>query len=107
MDMPTPRFDWTFNLGHLLTIGTLLVAGFAVYLSVETRITQIDNRTADYFTTRDLSRDNAAQLRALNSAVDNNRTSNRVILEQMSKIREDVAAIRATLEADGMLRSQP
>lgn len=94
---PKFRFDGTINLGHILTIISLLTAGFLAYTSIETRIDRIDVRTSDYVTVRDLVRDNRGDIDRMQGTVELNAQNTKAILDVLSKLREDVAAIKASL----------
>lgn len=92
-----PRFDWSINLGHILMIVSLLGAAAVGWNSIQVRLSQVEERTADYSTIRDMARDNAATLRALSAIAEQNAGTNRMLLTALAEVREDLSAIRATL----------
>lgn len=42
--LPKPGFDWTVNLGHILTIGALLLAMGTAYTTYQVTMSDHDNR---------------------------------------------------------------
>lgn len=69
--MPTPRFDWSFNLGHLITIGTVIIPFFAwIVLSngnFDRRITVVESAL---HTIAETVSQNDARLREAIAAID-------------------------------------
>jgi hypothetical protein len=98
--MGRPIFNWEINFGHLMTIATLIAAGFLAYLSIELRITDIDKRTADYPTVRDQVKAHQLAIMGIQSTLSDTAGANRSVVETLATIREDVAVIKATLEAE-------
>lgn len=97
MNMPTPKFNWEINFGHVLTIVSLLIAGFLAYLSIELRVAEIDRRTFDYGQIRDQVKQDGYSIQAIAKLVDAGAASNRAIMEQLAKIQQSVTTIDATL----------
>lgn len=92
-----PRFDLTINLGHILTIATLLVGGFLAYASVEFRVGNVEKTISDYQAMRDQVRDNAAQIKALILIAADASAVNKQLATDVGNIRENIAAIKATM----------
>lgn len=92
------RFDKTITLGNVLTVITLVVAGFAAYLSIEIRIGLIDDRTADYIPVRDLVKKNDIRLDLLQSLMDKQAVTNAAVMTQLSAFGAEQAAQSATLK---------
>ena len=98
--MGRPTFNWEINFGHVMTIATLLGAGFLAYLSIEIRIADIDRRTFDYSQIRDQVKADGIVITNLTSLTNNSTTANRALVDTLASIREDVAVIKATLAAE-------
>lgn len=91
------RFDWTFNFGHILTIGALVFGGFLAWSNLNTQVSVIDQRTVDYALIRDQTKANVTQITALQTLIQAVGATNNTVAESVARIREDVAAIKATL----------
>lgn len=50
---PIPRSFWAFNIGHVLTLVTFLVAGIGAYYGLKTDLTVVDTRVVRVETTID------------------------------------------------------
>ena len=94
------RFDMVINLGHVLTALAMLTAGFVAWSTVQSRITTIELRTADYQAVRDLSRDNAVQVQSILALASEAQAANRALSSAMTDIQRDVAVITATINPD-------
>lgn len=92
------RFDWTFNFGHILTIGALVFGGFLAWSNLNTQVAAIDIRTADYALIRDQTKANVTQITALQTLIQAVGATNSNMADSVTRIREDVAAIKATLD---------
>lgn len=93
------RFDWTFNIGHVATIVTLLSGGAWAWSNVTSQVNVIDERTRDYQVTRDLAHADDAKINALQTVVQSVGSTNEAIRSDVATIRESVASIKATLAA--------
>lgn len=76
--MPTPRFDMTINLGHVLIVVGMMSSVFLAYTSVQVRLQ--DHETRLTTVERDGARDAEFQ---------------RQILQTLTTIREDIATLKA------------
>lgn len=103
------RFDWTFNLGHLLTIASLAVGGIALWTSLALQISSVDMRTADYPTIRDQTKANtqaidalktaqADQSLTLRAALSDQAATNRQMVDAIGGVKTDVAGISASVK---------
>ena len=98
--MGRPTFNWEINFGHVMTIATLLGAGFLAYLSIEIRIADIDRRTFDYAQIRDQVKADGIAITNLTAITNNSHAANRALVDTLATIREDVAVIKATLASE-------
>ena len=107
---PKPRFDPTFNYGHIFQLITFVITVFSgvIYItSIQTQmqkdISQIEARAGKYIPAidtliamRPLQDD---RIQNLSMAVQDIRKTNSELLTQMGKVREDVAGMKATVDA--------
>jgi hypothetical protein len=112
--MPSPKFDPTINLGHILTGMMMLLAGAGVWSSMnaalaqqDVRISAIERKESEIqalafrMQTAEAMITNHAETLARGRAerLEFQRATSEVqakILEQLGQIREDLAAIRAS-----------
>lgn len=104
MNMSTPRFTWDFNFGHVMTIVSLLGAGFMAYLSIELRVAEIDRRTFDYPQIRDQVKQDGYAIQAIAKLVDEASKTNRALLVRLDEIQREVTTISATLSEQNRTR---
>lgn len=97
--MPAVKFDWTFNLGHILTALTLLAGGAFAWSTLKSEVAVVDNRTSDYLLIRDQTKANTTLIVSLQTLVQTAGNTNERVVEQLTKIREDISAIKATVDA--------
>lgn len=93
------RFDFTFNLGHLMTVATAIVAVGLAWSNATAQIGALEARTASYPVVRDTVLTDNVRLDALTSAIAAQTASNDAVMRSLNALREDVSAIRATLAA--------
>lgn len=79
--LPLPKFDWTINLGHLLTISAMLIALATAYTTYQVTINDHDSRL------RSLERQ---------TLMLDGRTSD--IYKVLSDIRQDLAIIKYRMD---------
>lgn len=92
------KFDRTITLGNVLTIVSLVMAGFAAYLSIEIRISMIDTRTIDYATIKETVLKNNIRMDSLQDLVNHYTNDTRQIAADLSTIKAQQAADGATLK---------
>jgi hypothetical protein len=112
--MPSPKFDPTINLGHILTALTMLIAGAAAWSSINSALAQHEIRIATIERKETEIQALAFRMQTAEAIINNHtdtltrgraerlefqRASSEIqakILEQLGQIREDLAAIRAS-----------
>lgn len=80
--MPTPRFDMTINLGHVLIVVGMAVSVFLAYTDL---VRSIDNHEL--------------RIQAMEDQRDENEIVQRQILDTLTTIREDIASLKAQMGA--------
>lgn len=67
--MTGPRFDFTINLGHVLTVGALLLTMIAGWMNFDARLTAVERTLATSTATLLEQVKQGAELRALTDRV--------------------------------------
>jgi hypothetical protein len=75
--MPRPRFDFSLNLGHILTILSIVGSVFVAYMTV---VREVDNHEL--------------RITTIEKQVDTSTSFQRQVLDKLSNIREDIATLK-------------
>lgn len=98
------HFDPSLNLGHVLTVISLLIGGGMAYGTLDTRLKQVETKVEDIPKLATLLQNQQVQLErqqvqidALNKQDDVFRETVRRMLDQLSGIAKDTAEIKGRL----------
>ena len=75
------KFDWTFNLGHILIMLGMIFSGASIYIGIATKMTGYEFRLSV------LERSSVGQ-----------ETQNSQIMQQLGQVQRDVAVVKDRLE---------
>ena len=81
--MPRPRFDFSLNLGHILTILSIVGSVFVAYMTV---VREVDNHEL--------------RITTIEKQVDTSTSFQRQVLDKLSNIREDIATLKERSRSD-------
>lgn len=108
--MPNPpRFDNTYNLGHVLQLAGIGIQGLVVlgalmgfWIGLSGRLTTVELRmeaivklTEQLTATRDLTNQNAFGIRQSEVVMREMSETMKAVLQQLTVVREDIAALKA------------
>ena len=115
MHLQKPRFDWTFNFGHLLqTAGTLVGIGALIWQLAQNQaemrrdIVSLQAQATKYVPMVEAFAQSQSvqdeRIGSLSSAVQDIRKTNGELLSQFGAVREDLAGIKARINTGGVIR---